>query len=89
MHRMMLEGVSCRPDLVSYNTVIVGFFKEREVGQAYSLFQEMLDHGISPDVVTYSSIIDVFKTQQWTRLRPLYRKCLRKVLGLTASHITV
>jgi pentatricopeptide repeat protein len=38
--------------------VIHGFFNEGKVGKAYTLFREMLDLGIPPDVVTCNSIID-------------------------------
>ncbi|KAF7082049.1 hypothetical protein CFC21_085930 [Triticum aestivum] len=47
----------CRPDVVTYNTVIDGLLKEGEVGKAYSLFCEMPQRGISPDDVTWNSII--------------------------------
>jgi pentatricopeptide repeat protein len=55
---MMAEDDNCPPNAVSYNTVIDGFFKEGEVGKAYTLFREMLDHGIPPTVVTCNLIID-------------------------------
>ncbi|CAN6310604.1 unnamed protein product [Urochloa humidicola] len=58
LHMMADDGGNCRANVVSYSTVIHGLFKEGEVGNAYSLFQEMLDHGIPPNVVTCSSIID-------------------------------
>nr|XP_045086177.1 protein Rf1, mitochondrial-like [Aegilops tauschii subsp. strangulata] len=54
---MVEDGGSCRPDVVTYSTVIDGLLKEGEVGKAYSLFCEMLRQGVSPDVVTCSSII--------------------------------
>jgi leucine-rich PPR motif-containing protein len=49
------QGRSCPRDVVSYNTVIKGFFNEGQVDKAYSLFLEM---GVSPNVVTYTTIID-------------------------------
>jgi len=55
---MMAEDDNCPPNAVSYTTVIDGFFKEGEIRKAYTLFREMLDHGIPPNVVTCNSIID-------------------------------
>jgi pentatricopeptide repeat protein len=51
------RGGGSPPDVVSYTTVINGFFKEGDSDKAYSTYHEMLDRGILPDVVTYSSII--------------------------------
>jgi pentatricopeptide repeat protein len=58
IHMMAEDGDNCPPNVVSYTTVVHGFFKEGEVGKAYTLFREMLDHGILPNVVTCNSIID-------------------------------
>ncbi len=51
------DGGDCPPDVVLYNTVINGFFKEGDPDKAYATYHEMFDQGILPDVVTYSSII--------------------------------
>jgi pentatricopeptide repeat protein len=57
--RMMAEkGGGFSPDVVAYNTVIHGFFKEGDIAKACDLFHEMMQHRIRPDVATYSSIID-------------------------------
>ncbi|VAH13313.1 unnamed protein product [Triticum turgidum subsp. durum] len=48
----------CSLNLVAYNTVIYGFFKEGETGKACNLFHEMMQQGVEPDVVTYNLIID-------------------------------
>ncbi|KAI4982042.1 hypothetical protein ZWY2020_022534 [Hordeum vulgare] len=48
----------CSPNVVTYNTVIGGFFKEGEVSKACNLFHEMVQQGVVPNVVTYSLIID-------------------------------
>ncbi|KAF7086507.1 hypothetical protein CFC21_089793 [Triticum aestivum] len=58
IHMMADAGGSCQPNVVvSYSTVVDGLLKEGEVNKAYSLLCEMLHQGISPNVVTYSSII--------------------------------
>ncbi|KAL6641262.1 hypothetical protein ACP70R_019443 [Stipagrostis hirtigluma subsp. patula] len=60
LHMMANDDGQCKcpPDVVSYNTVIDGFFKEGKADKAYNLFREMMDHGISADIVTYNSIVD-------------------------------
>uniref|UniRef100_A0ACD5W442 Uncharacterized protein n=1 Tax=Avena sativa TaxID=4498 RepID=A0ACD5W442_AVESA len=58
LQRMPKEGGACPPGVVAYTTVIHGFFKEGETGKACKLFNEMMQLGIVPDVVTYSTIID-------------------------------
>nr|QIP66257.1 restorer of fertility-like protein [Triticum aestivum]QIP66411.1 restorer of fertility-like protein [Triticum aestivum] len=57
LHRMPELG--CTPNVVAYNTVIHGFFREGQVGKACNLFHEMRQQGVTPDVVTYNSVIDV------------------------------
>ncbi|KAF7082043.1 hypothetical protein CFC21_085924 [Triticum aestivum] len=54
---MVEDGGCCRPDVVTYSTVIDGLLKEGEVDQAYRLFSEMLRQGVSPNIVTCNSII--------------------------------
>jgi pentatricopeptide repeat protein len=58
IHMMAEDGDDYPPDVVSYTTVIHGFSKEGEVGKAHTLFREMLDRGIPPNVVTCNSIMD-------------------------------
>ncbi|KAF7018605.1 hypothetical protein CFC21_031880 [Triticum aestivum] len=58
LQMMAKEGGGCFPDMVAYNTVIHGLFKEGEIGKACNLFHEMVQQGVVPGVVTYSSIID-------------------------------
>jgi len=51
----------CRPDVVSYNTLLKGFCNEKRVEEALDLLQTMADDGdrsCTPDVVTYNTIID-------------------------------
>ncbi|KAG2547943.1 hypothetical protein PVAP13_9KG141985 [Panicum virgatum] len=45
-------------DVVAYTIVIRGLFKEDKVEEAVKLFDEMRNQGISPNVITYLSIID-------------------------------
>jgi pentatricopeptide repeat protein len=52
------DGYNCPPNVLSYNMVINGLFKEGEVDKAYTLFHEMLGQGFPPNIVTYNSVID-------------------------------
>uniref|UniRef100_A0A6N2L8Q5 Pentatricopeptide repeat-containing protein n=1 Tax=Salix viminalis TaxID=40686 RepID=A0A6N2L8Q5_SALVM len=44
----------CKPDVVTYNTIIDSLCKDRLVNDAMEFLSEMLDRGIQPDVVTYT-----------------------------------
>ncbi|CAL4931597.1 unnamed protein product [Urochloa decumbens] len=68
-------GGSCPPDVVAYNTVITGFFREGQADKAYGLFLEMLDQGVLPTVVTYTTVIDgLCKARAVDRLRVSFRR---------------
>jgi leucine-rich PPR motif-containing protein len=45
------------PDVVSYNTVIHGFVRARQMGDALLLFQEMQRADVLPDRCTYNALI--------------------------------
>jgi leucine-rich PPR motif-containing protein len=68
------RGRSCPPNVVSYNTVINGFFIEGQVDKAYNLFLEMMDRGIQPNVVTYTIVIDgMCKAQVVDRAKGIFQ----------------
>ena len=46
-----------RPGSYTYNTIIDGLSKEGFLDEALALFSEMVGNSISPDVVTYNSLI--------------------------------
>ncbi|KAF8045924.1 hypothetical protein N665_4206s0001, partial [Sinapis alba] len=52
--------VGLRADVVLYSALIDALCKNGLVGSAVSLIDEMTKEGISPNVVTYNSIIDAF-----------------------------
>ena len=60
----MADDGRCPPDVVSYNTIIDGLFKEGDVDKAYITYHEMLDRRVSPDAVTYNSIIAALSKAQ-------------------------
>ena len=56
---MMVER-GCSPNVVSYNTLINGFCKEKRIDEAMNLFHEMSNKGVTPNVVTFSTLIGGF-----------------------------
>ena len=56
-------GVVCKPNTVTYNTIIDGLCKEGFVDKAKELFLQMKDENINPNVVTYNSLIHGFTAQ--------------------------
>ena len=56
---MMVEkGFS--PDLFSYNILINGYCKSKQIDEAMRLFHEMSNKGIIPDVWNYNTLIGGF-----------------------------
>ena len=67
-----MDKRGCKPDVMTYSTIIDSLCKDEMVDDALKLFNEMILHkGILPDVVTYSSLIRGLCNQG--RLMPL--KC--------------
>ncbi|KAL4347822.1 hypothetical protein GQ457_17G004560 [Hibiscus cannabinus] len=48
---------SFETDVIPYSTIIDGFCKEKQMGKALIIFQDMLDRKIEPNVVTFSTLI--------------------------------
>ena len=47
------------PDIVSWNTLIAGYAQCNKYNEAFNAFQKMQGEGLSPDKITYSSILKV------------------------------
>ncbi|KAI3498490.1 hypothetical protein L1887_34265 [Cichorium endivia] len=47
-------------DLVTYNTLIGGFFRKKKLDKAVEILKDMEDSGIKPDSVTYNTLISYF-----------------------------
>lgn len=45
-------------DVVSYNTVIKGFAQSGNSGRCFECLQEMLDRGLEPDDITFTTLLD-------------------------------
>ncbi|KAJ1394029.1 Tetratricopeptide-like helical domain superfamily [Sesbania bispinosa] len=54
-HEMPNRG--CQPDSYTYGTLINGFCRLGQIGQAKELFEEMVEKDFLPSVVTYTSLI--------------------------------
>lgn len=46
-----------KPDVVTYNSLIDVYCKDREIGKAYKLIDQMREEDVTPDVITYTTII--------------------------------
>ncbi|XP_016195055.1 pentatricopeptide repeat-containing protein At1g51965, mitochondrial-like [Arachis ipaensis] len=55
-----LESSNCKPDVVTYNSLINCLGKNGDVDEAHMRFREMQEKGLNPDVVTYSTLIECF-----------------------------
>lgn len=56
-----MESKGCRHDVYSYNILINGYCKDRNVEDAVSLCREMLSEGIRADATTYNTLFVSFK----------------------------
>ena len=85
--RMMSEqGGDCSPNVRSYNAVIKGFFKEGEAAKACDLFNEMVQLGISPTVMTYNLVIDALcKARAIDKVEVVLQKMVDKGLKTNTS----
>ncbi|EEF47215.1 pentatricopeptide repeat-containing protein, putative [Ricinus communis] len=52
-----MRELGIKPDVVSYNSLIDVYCKDREMEKAYKVVEKMREEDISPDVITYTSII--------------------------------
>ncbi|THG22715.1 hypothetical protein TEA_018483 [Camellia sinensis var. sinensis] len=64
--KKMEEIGGCEPGIVDYNMVIDSLCKVRLVTGGFKLFLEMIGNGVSPDLITYKSLIKgVCRLGQW------------------------
>ncbi|VAI60961.1 unnamed protein product [Triticum turgidum subsp. durum] len=87
LHMWEKERGVCSPNVVTYNTVIHGFFKEGEVSKACNLFHEMVQKGVEPNVVTYSLTIDALcKARAMDKAELFLRQMIDK--GVQPNNVT-
>ncbi|KAM7461440.1 hypothetical protein LguiA_029561 [Lonicera macranthoides] len=67
----LFKDVSCKRlnyNIVTYNTILHGLFKNEKFDVAREVFNEMLAKGRSPDVVTYNIVLDCMcKNRQFAK----------------------
>ncbi|KAL2334315.1 hypothetical protein Fmac_015528 [Flemingia macrophylla] len=63
---MMKAGV--KPNVVTFNMLMDGYFLINEVKQAKYVFHSMVQNGITPNVRSYSIMIDVLWSKRETRM---------------------
>ncbi|KAK9145864.1 hypothetical protein Sjap_005767 [Stephania japonica] len=54
--RMKLKG--CNPDIIDYNTVILGFCKEGRASDACKVIKDMSSNGCLPNLVFYRTLVN-------------------------------
>ncbi|MQL85404.1 hypothetical protein Taro_017920 [Colocasia esculenta] len=59
MKKRSKEGSNCKPDVVSYTTVVHGLGLAGHVDRARKVFDEMIREGCLPSVATYNALIQV------------------------------
>ncbi|KDO38704.1 hypothetical protein CISIN_1g047518mg, partial [Citrus sinensis] len=63
----------CKPDAITYNTIIDGLCKQGFVDKAKELFLKMKDKNVKPNVVTYTSVIRGFcYANDWNEAKRLF-----------------
>jgi pentatricopeptide repeat protein len=53
-----MPKLGCTPDLISYNTLIDGICKIREIEEAEALLDSMVSKGLHPDIISYTTLVD-------------------------------
>nr|CAB3445511.1 unnamed protein product [Digitaria exilis] len=79
LRTMAKKGGVSAPNVVSYNTVIDGLFKEGKIAEACGLFHEMVQQGTRPCVVTYNSIVHALcKARAMDKAEVFFRQMVDK-----------
>lgn len=58
LERMNKNATDEKPDEVSYNTIIKGCAKTKQLDTAFKIFNNMIENGVKPNDVTYNSLIN-------------------------------
>ncbi|ORZ00662.1 hypothetical protein BCR43DRAFT_521653 [Syncephalastrum racemosum] len=67
---MEKEPYGLAPNRVAYTSLIQGYAKSLEINKAYKVFSEMVDKGVSADLITYTCLANmVVKASAGTELR--------------------
>uniref|UniRef100_A0A0A9CRC4 Pentatricopeptide repeat-containing protein n=1 Tax=Arundo donax TaxID=35708 RepID=A0A0A9CRC4_ARUDO len=57
LYSEMKRKKNCSPNLVTYNTLMDGFYEIGSIDKAASLWTAILDNGLKPDIITYNTRI--------------------------------
>jgi len=55
---MKKEDSKVKPDEITFNTLIKGYSMNRDMENAFRVFEDMKGFGLKPNDVTYNSLID-------------------------------
>lgn len=76
------KGVDCKPNVVTYNTVIDALCKKKDMDMASNLFEEMTGSGIQADVITYSALFHGYSMQgRWREGSRILKEMVDKRLS--------
>lgn len=65
-----------RPNVVTYTTLIRGYFGKCEIDMALDVFREMISGGIKPNEVTFNTIVKgLCEARQLDRIKEVLREC--------------
>lgn len=76
---MLVRGLF--PYLVTFSTLIDGYFKQRKLNHALAIYDHMVKVGKGPDLVAYNSIIDALWKEAFVDVTLLVMEEMRR-LGL-------
>lgn len=73
--KCLIDGEGFKPDTVTYNTLIHGFYRVGDVPEARQLFERMSMNKISPNVFTYTIMINILcKEGKFLKATDLFEK---------------
>jgi pentatricopeptide repeat protein len=65
------------PDNTVYNSLLLVYAKNKRTSEALSIFKEMRDEGLSPDIVCYTTLIHAFNlAKQYDKCWEIYQEAL-------------
>ncbi|CAL8991997.1 unnamed protein product [Prunus brigantina] len=83
----MYEDGRFKPDPQCYNPIIDRLCKERRIDEALTLFRDMINKGIAPNVISYNSLIyGLCNMGLWTRALALFE--IMKNKGIKPDVVT-
>ena len=76
LNKEALDKYGIIPNKFSYNNLMLCYAKMNKPNEAENVLREMIDKGIKPDVVTYTTLIDAYKrTDNFEKCWELFNEC--------------